>query len=206
MIFRNARGIRRPPGPEENDPVYIIHYRFAEFLHDLGIFLYQVRPLLKERAGAIEGGALPKSRTYVIPSGEVRISIFHRSNQEIADVISSYWERGIFEAHIVTMVSLFEAVLQESIAARIKANIDKLSVIADAKAGVPLEVITSSLDRDEIIEKFVAQRCEEMMLKGRLSTSRRRSKCSKYRYLNSYSKRSWKSKRPETSLFTIRGK
>ena len=110
MIFRNARGIRRPPGPEENDPVYIIHYRFAEFLDDLGIFIYQVRPLLKERAGAIEGGALPKSRTYVIPSGEARISIFHRSNQEIADgALRTAWITLLLSALTTEAIGLVAA-------------------------------------------------------------------------------------------------
>jgi hypothetical protein len=110
MIFRNARGIRRPPGPEENDPVYIIHYRFAEFLDDLGIFIYQVRPLLKERAGAIEGGALPKSRTYVIPSGEARISIFHRSNQEIADgALRTAWITVLLSALATEAIGLAAA-------------------------------------------------------------------------------------------------
>jgi hypothetical protein len=63
------------------------------------------------------------------------------------------------------MISRFEAALQESISVRVKDNLEKLEIIADAKTGVPLDIIMSSANRDVMIEKIVALRCEELMFK-----------------------------------------
>jgi hypothetical protein len=163
--LETAVGLVPPKSAGSTDKAYNIIDDFLTYISDLGIFIHLVRPVLKERADAIREGALPKSRRYVFPSGISRLTVTRRTNEEIARILSAYWRGGIFETHIVSMVSRFEAALQESISVRVKENLEKLEIIADAKTGVPLDIIISSANRDVMIEKIVALRCEELMFK-----------------------------------------
>ena len=85
------------------------------------------RPLLKDRASALRK-SLSKKKRYTVPKkGSATFS--RRRDEEIAALFQAQYDRGVFEANLVNIVSRVEAFFQECVTVAVLAYPEKLSVM-----------------------------------------------------------------------------
>ena len=85
------------------------------------------RPLLKDRASALHK-SLSKKKRYTVPKkGSATFS--RRRDEEIAALFQTQYDRGVFEANLVNIVSRVEAFIQECVTVAVLAYPKKLSVM-----------------------------------------------------------------------------
>jgi hypothetical protein len=141
--------------------IYTRHIRLLRLLNDAWIFTELLRPDLQERAKTLRASKSKVKRSYVVPKRS-GIVVSKRRDEDIGLVFYAQHERGIFETNIVSLVSRAEAFLQDSIAIVASAYPQKLSVLAD-KGGIPLDLFLEHEDREDVIRRFVAMKCEGLM-------------------------------------------
>lgn len=141
--------------------IYTRHIRLYRLLNDAWIFTELLRPALDERAKTLRASEDQTKRRYEVPKGEATV-ISRRHDEDIGLLFYAQHERGIFETNIVSMVSRAEAFVQDSIAIVAAAYPNKLSVLAD-KSGIPLDLFLEHEEREDVIRRFVAMKCEGLM-------------------------------------------
>jgi hypothetical protein len=141
--------------------IYKRHNRLLRYLNDGWIFTILTLPelILKKEALATSGSAVRKP--YAVPS-KGKPTLSYRRDDDIAQVYQAQIARGVFETNIVSIVSRTEAYIQECLSIAIKKYPEKLSVIAE-KNGVPIEMLLANESRDDIIQQYIAFRCESLM-------------------------------------------
>jgi hypothetical protein len=141
--------------------IYRRHLNLVRYLNDAWIFTDLLRPDLEERAKKLRASKSKAKKPYKVPKkGSSAIS--KRRDDDIGNVFMAQHDRGIFETHIVSMVSRTEAFLQDAVSIVACAYPNKLSILAD-KGGIPLDLFLQSEERDDVIRRFVALRCEGLM-------------------------------------------
>lgn len=141
--------------------VYKRHIRLFRYLNDTWILTGLMRPELKRRAETLAASTSKVKRRYTVPK-KGRIVESRRRDSDIAQIYQSQFDRGIFETNIVAMVSRVEAFIQECLVIVICHHPKKLSIIAD-KSGIPLDLFLEHESRDDLLERYVALRCEGLM-------------------------------------------
>lgn len=150
-----------PPAAPQNE-IEVVLANLTLYLSDVGIFVILVRPTMKERAEIFANSR--GRRLFELPAPKMKgKAATIRTNADVGRLFEAYWERGIFETHIISMVSRFEVALQECMSLAIRRDIERLRIIADGKSGVPLELIISAPDREDVLDRYVAMRCETLM-------------------------------------------
>jgi hypothetical protein len=141
--------------------IYTRHIRLYRLLNDSWIFTELLRPDLKKRAETLRASKSKVKRSYEVPK---RNSTVHskRRDEDIGLMFHAQHERGIFETNIVSLVSRTEAFIQDSLAIVATAYPQKLSVLAD-KGGIPLDLFLEHEEREDVIRRFVAMKCEGLM-------------------------------------------
>lgn len=141
--------------------VYKRHIRLFRYLNDTWIFTKLMRPELKIRAETLAASKSKAKRRYTVPKKGKTVES-RRRDSDIAQIYQAQFDRGIFETNIVAMVSRVEAFIQECLVVVICHHPKKLSIIGD-KAGIPLDLFLEHEGRDELLERYVALRCEGLM-------------------------------------------
>lgn len=141
--------------------IYTRHIRLYRMLNDAWIFTELLRPDLEARAEKLRASKSKVKRPYPVPkrSGTV---ISRRRDEDIGLIFYAQHERGIFETNIVSLVSRTEAFIQDSLAIVASAYPKKLSILAD-KGGIPLDLFLEHEEREDVIRRFVAMKCEGLM-------------------------------------------
>lgn len=146
---------------EVSKAIYRRHLNLLRYLNDAWIFTDLLRPELKKRAEKLRASTSKAKKPYVVPKRASSV-LSKRRDEDIGNVFMAQHERGIFETHIVSMVSRTEAFLQDAVSIVACAYPKKLSILAD-KSGIPLDLFLESEERDDVIRRFVALRCEGLM-------------------------------------------
>lgn len=146
---------------EVTKAIYRRHLNLIRYLNDAWIFTDLLRPELKERARKLRASKSKAKKPYVVPKRGSSV-VSKRRDEDIGHVFMAQHDRGIFETHIVSMVSRTEAYLQDAVSIVACAYPKKLSILAD-KGGIPLDLFLESEERDDVIRRFVALRCEGLM-------------------------------------------
>jgi len=141
--------------------IYKRHLRLYRYLNDAWIFSEQMLPGLKERAQTLRGSKSKAKKPYKTPKKDGWVTN-KRRDFEIGDIYMAQATRGIFENNIVFAVSRVEAFVEECMTIAIKDQPKKLVILAD-KNGVPLDIVLEHEDRDDILDRYIAMRCEGLM-------------------------------------------
>ncbi len=141
--------------------IYRRHIRLFRYLNDTWILTQLMRPELKSRAETLAASTSKAKRRYSVPKrGGIVQS--RRRDSEIAQIYQAQFDRGMFETNIVAIVSRVEAFVQECLVIVISHHPGKLSIIAD-KEGIPIDLFLEHKSRDDLLERYVALRCEGLM-------------------------------------------
>lgn len=116
---------------------------------------------MKTRADKLRSSKSKTKKPYPVPKRKGTVTS-RRRDEDIGLIFYAQHERGIFETNIISMVSRVEAFIQECIAIAAIGFPAKLSVLAD-KSGIPLDLFLEHEDRDDVIRRFVALKCEGLM-------------------------------------------
>lgn len=141
--------------------IYTRHIRLYRYLNDAWIFTELLRPDMKKRSDALRSSKSKAKKSYAVPKRKGTV-VSRRRDEDIGQLFYAQHERGIFETNIVSMVSRVEAFIQDCIGIAASAYPAKLSVLAD-KSGIPLDLFLEHEDRDDVIRRFVAVKCEGLM-------------------------------------------
>jgi hypothetical protein len=141
--------------------IYRRHIRLYRVLNDAWIFTELLRPDLRERAETLRASNSKMKRSYQVPKHDGTVSS-KRRDEDIGLIFYAQHERGIFETNIVSLVSRTEAFIQDSLAIVAAAYPNKLSILAD-KGGIPLDLFLEHEEREDVIRRFVAMKCEGLM-------------------------------------------
>ena len=141
--------------------IYARHIRLYRYLNDAWIFTALLRPELKTRADTLRSSKSKAKKPYPVPKHKGMVTS-RRRDEDIGLIFHAQHDRGIFETNIVSMVSRVEAFIQECIAITATTFPAKLSLLAD-KSGIPLDLFLEHDERDDVIRRFVALKCEGLM-------------------------------------------
>lgn len=141
--------------------VYRRHIQLYRYLNDAWIFTDQLSPHLKERAIELRESTRKGKRWHEVPKGNRTVES-RRTDADIGQLYHAQFERGIYETNIVSIVSRTEAHLLECLNVVIAEHPRKLSIIAD-RAGIPVDLFLEHEDRDVVLERYIASRCETLM-------------------------------------------
>jgi hypothetical protein len=141
--------------------IYRRHIQLFRYLNDAWIFTKLIRPSLKERAEDLRASRSRAKKPYPVPKkGKIVDSM--RRDEDIGQIFWAQYERGVFESNIVNIVSRIEAFIQECLVIAILQHPEKLGVLAE-KSGIPVDMFLDYEDRDELLARYVASRCEGLM-------------------------------------------
>jgi hypothetical protein len=141
--------------------IYRRHLRLFRYLNDSWIFTELFRPELEKRANELRISKSKVKRPYPVPKGKSSV-LSKRRDDDIGLIFMAQHDRGVFETHIVSMVSRTEAFIQDALAIVVNEHPNKLSVLGD-KSGIPIDLFLESAERDDVIRRFVALKCEGLM-------------------------------------------
>jgi hypothetical protein len=141
--------------------IYKRHIRLFRYLNDAWIFTKLMRPELKQRAAKLLASKSKAKKSYPVPKGD-RTVASKRRDSDIGEIFKAQYERGIFETNIVSIVSRVEAFIQDCIFIAIQDQPKKLAIIAE-KGSIPLDLFFEYSDRDDLLETYIALRCQDLM-------------------------------------------
>ena len=141
--------------------IYQNHIRLYRTLNDAWILTQLTRQLYKSRSTKLRASKDPRKKGYRTPK-KAGWTISRRRDADIGQMFFAEHERGMFESNIVSLVSRTEAFIQESVSITIREFPEKLKILS-GKAGVPLELLLEQGTRDDLLERFVTMKCEELM-------------------------------------------
>jgi hypothetical protein len=141
--------------------IYRRHIQLYRYLNDAWTFTQLVRPLLKERADTLRASRSKIKRRYPVPKKGKLVDSMRR-DEDIGQVFWAQYERGVFETNIVNIVSRVEAFIQECLIIAVLQFPEKLGILAE-KSGIPVDMFLDYQDRDELLARYVASRCEGLM-------------------------------------------
>jgi hypothetical protein len=140
--------------------VYKRHIRLFRYLNDAWIFTELMRPELKRRADELRNSKSKLKRKYPVPKRDKSVTSMRRDS-DVGQVFQAQYERGIFETHIISIVSRVEAFIQECLIIAIRDQPRKLGILGDK--GIPLELFLEHASHDDLLESFIALRCQDLM-------------------------------------------
>ncbi|MEM9965526.1 MAG: hypothetical protein AAGC58_09285 [Asticcacaulis sp.] len=141
--------------------IYKHHIRLYRLLNDAWIFTELLRPDLKERAEKLRTTKSKIKKSYPVPKRHSTV-ISKRRDEDIGLIFAAQYERGVFETNIVSLVSRTEAFIQDCLAIVVIAHPNKLAVLGD-RGGIPLDLFLEHEEREDVIRRFVAMKCEGLM-------------------------------------------
>ena len=141
--------------------IYTRHIRLYRLFNDAWIFTELLRPALKERAEVLRTSKSKVKRSYEVPKRNGTV-ISKRRDEDVGLIFYAQHERGIFETNIVSLISRTEAFIHDSLAIVATAYPKKLSILAD-KGGIPLDLFLEHEEREDVIRRFVAMKCDWLM-------------------------------------------
>lgn len=141
--------------------IYRKHIDLYRYINNAWIFVDLLSPHLKERAETLKSSTSKAKKYYKAPK-KTGWTVSKRRDYDVGQLFQAQSERGIFETSIVSMVSRTEAFIQDCVSVVACAHPKKLSILAD-KSGVPIDLVLENEDRDDLIRRFVALKCEGLM-------------------------------------------
>lgn len=140
--------------------IYKKHLALYRYLNDAWILTMLTRPQLKQKAEELRASLRKGKRRYTVPKRGGTVDS-RRTDADLANVLESQFRRGIYETNIVSIVSRTEAYIQECVSTALISQPKKLSLLSGN--GIPLDLFLAHTDRDDVIESYVASRCQELM-------------------------------------------
>ena len=144
--------------------IYRRHIKLYRYLNDTWIFCNLIRPELEKRALEFAASASKAKKRYPVPKKNKTI-YSRRKDSDISKIYRSQYERGIFETNIVSIVSRVEAYIQECLIIVIRTYPKKLSIIS-GNDGIPIDLFLDHEDREELLERYISLKCEELMFEN----------------------------------------
>lgn len=147
--------------------IYKRHIRLFRSLNDAWIFSELLRPHLHAQAKSLRASKSLVKRSYSVPvedgksKGNANISSM-RLDSDVGGMFFAQHDRGVFETNIISLVSRTEAFIQDCIAIATVAFPGKLSLLTE-KSGIPLDLFLENESREDVINRFVALKCEALM-------------------------------------------
>jgi len=141
--------------------IYKLHIRLFRYLNDAWIFTELTRPELKTRGDALVASKSKAKKRYPVPKRDRTVSS-NRRDSDVGQIFLAQFQRGIFETNIVAIISRVEAFIQECIIIAIRHQPQKLTIVGE-KSGIPLDLFLEHEDRDDLLESYIALRCQELM-------------------------------------------
>ncbi|MDB5405670.1 MAG: hypothetical protein JWL84_582 [Rhodospirillales bacterium] len=139
---------------------YKRHIRLFRYLNDVWIFTQLMRPELKRRGDELRHSRSKAKKSYPVPKRDRAVKS-KRRDSDVGQVFIAQYERGLFETNIISIVSRVEAFIQECLVIAIWDQPEKMSIID--KGGVPLDLFLAHEDRNALLERLIAMRCQELM-------------------------------------------
>lgn len=138
-----------------------LEVRHNRFLNDTWIFVEEARPNLKIKANELRRDDSKRKKEFDVPR-DGKDTFVTRTSKEISEIYLAQHDRGVFESNIIGIVSRTEAFIQECLIAVIREYPKKLSVIAGG-SGIPIDLFLEHEDREALLERFIAGRCQGLM-------------------------------------------
>ncbi len=141
--------------------IYRKHLALYKHINNAWIFSELLKPDLEEKSKKLCNSTSSAKKPYKTPKklGWVNNK---RRDKEIGALFQSQLDRGMYETNIVSLVSRVEAFIQDCISIVACAHPQKLKILAD-KGGVPVDLVLENENRDDLIKRFVAIKCEGLM-------------------------------------------
>ncbi|SFH66892.1 hypothetical protein SAMN05216525_101182 [Bradyrhizobium sp. Gha] len=144
-----------------SEAIYRHHIRLFRFLNDAWIFTTLMRPLLKEKGDALIGSKSKAKKEYPVPKKDRTVSS-RRRDEDVGALFLAQHGRGIYDTNIISIISRVEAFIQDCMFEAVKQYPEKLAIIG-GKSGIPLDLYLKHEDRDDLLEVFIALRCQDLM-------------------------------------------
>jgi hypothetical protein len=141
--------------------VYWRHIQLYRYLNDAWIFTSLIRPELADRANALRASKSKAKKPYRVPKRDITVKS-KRTDADVGQIFRAQFERGIFETQIISIVSRVEAFIQDCMFIAILDQPRKLTIIAE-RGGIPIELFLDHSSRDDLLESFIALRCQDLM-------------------------------------------
>ena len=141
--------------------IYRRHIQLFRYVNDVWIFTRLTRPQLKTRAKELRESPSKAKRRYPVPKRGRKIESRRRDN-DIGQLYSAQYDRGIFETNIVSIISRVEAFIQDCVSIAVRDQPKKLALLSE-KGGIPLDLFLEHEKREDILESVVLHRCQDLM-------------------------------------------
>ena len=141
--------------------VYKRHIRLYRYLNDTWIFTTLIRPMLDERVTKFENNTPKGKRYYTVPKERSHV-LSRRTNQDVAQIFRSQYQKGIFESNIISIISKIEAFIQDCMIITILNIPEKISIISE-KGGIPFELFLKHDDKNDILRSYVTVLCSNLL-------------------------------------------
>lgn len=125
------------------------------------IFTALTRPDLKKIADRLLSSKSKSKKKYPVPKKD-RTVLSKRYDNDVGLIFQRQYNHGIFETNIVSIVSRVEAFIQECMIVAIRDQPKKLSIVGE-RSGIPLDLFMEHTDHDDILERYVNLRCQDLM-------------------------------------------
>lgn len=149
--------------------IYKKHIRLFRHLNDSWIFMELIRPGFERAAKKLRATKDLDKKTYKVPkedgkSKDDQIEMINsfRRDEEVGGLYYYQYNYGLFETNIISAISRTEAFIQDCLVIVINSFPRKLSILAD-KSGIPLDLFLGHDRREDIINRYVALKCEGLM-------------------------------------------
>ena len=141
--------------------IYKKHLAFYRHINDSWIFIDLVRPYLKKRGKRLIESPSNAKKPYQTPKKGGWVTN-KRRDKYIGEIYKKQHNRGFYETNIVSIVSHFEAFIQDCVSIAACAYPDKLKLLS-YKTGVPVDLLLENENREDLIQRFVALKCDQLM-------------------------------------------
>ena len=110
----------------------------------------------------MQQSASKKKRSYQVPKKD-RFVTSRRKDSDVGFILDYQYRTGIFETNIISIVSRIEVFIQECISLAVVTHPEKLSVLAGEKATIPVSLFLQCQDKDDVLDEYVALKCQDLM-------------------------------------------
>lgn len=141
--------------------IYKKHLAFYRHINDSWIFIDLLRPYLKEQGKKLIDSPSNAKKPYQTPKKGGWVTN-KRQDKYIGEIYKKQHNRGLYETNIVSIVSRFEAFIQDCVSIAACAYPEKLKILSD-KNGIPVDLLLENENREDLIQRFVAMKCDQLM-------------------------------------------
>jgi hypothetical protein len=145
--------------------IYKLQNKIVRDLNDAHIFLEQAQPLLIDARSRYEATRSKTDRRYYVPSVGGKRKYAERTDTELKAIYDRYTSSGLFEAFLVSSVSLFESFLADVLITflthypkRITESVPGIP----ACSGISAKDLLEATNRDELVQRVLSDHIESV--------------------------------------------